>query len=205
MQGPVRHNPEELLRQARGGAGPALGQLLESYRGYLTLLARLQIGRHLQGKVDPADLVQETFLQVHRCLDQFRGTTEAEWVGWLRQILASRLAKLVRHYRGTRRRDVRLERALAGELDQSSRDLERGLAAAQSTPSQQAVRHEQAVRLGAALEQLPADYRDVLILHHLQGLSFPEVARCLGRSLDSVKNLWARGLARLRRALGETP
>src|SRR5207249_12051722 len=67
-------DPEELLCQARAGSGPALGQLLELYRSYLALLARLQIGRRLQGKVDSADLVQETFLEAHRKWGQFRGT-----------------------------------------------------------------------------------------------------------------------------------
>ena len=59
--------------------------------------------------------------------------------------------------------------------------------------------------LADALGQLPDDYREVLILHHLEGLTFPEVARRLGRTLDSVKNLWLRGLARLRRSLGGPP
>src|SRR5262249_59912455 len=56
-------DPERLLRLARAEDGAALGQLLELYRGYLALLARLQIGRRLQGKVDAADLVQDTFLE----------------------------------------------------------------------------------------------------------------------------------------------
>src|SRR5713226_3057039 len=110
---------EQLLCLARAGSSHALGQLLEMYRSYLLLLARLQIGRRLQGKVDPADLVQEAFLRAHRDFARFRGTTEAEWAGWLRQILAARLGDLVRHYCGTRRRDVRLERELEGELDES--------------------------------------------------------------------------------------
>src|SRR6266480_7681257 len=93
--------PEQLLSLARAGDVRALGQMLERYDGYLGLLARLQIGRRLQGKVDPADLVQETYLEAHRDFRQFRGTTEGEMVGWLRQILASNLANLVRHYRGT--------------------------------------------------------------------------------------------------------
>src|SRR5258708_16288079 len=113
--------PEELLRLARAEDESARGRLLELYRNYLTLLARLQIGRRLQGKVDPADLVQEAFLRAHRDFARFRGTTEAEWAGWLRQILAARLGDLLRHYCGTRRRDVRLERELEGELGESSR------------------------------------------------------------------------------------
>jgi len=194
--------PEELLGLARAGDALALGQLLELYRNYLTLLARLQISRRLQGKVDPADLVQETFLAASRAWPRFQGTSEGELVHWLRQILATHLANLLRHYLGTRCRDIRLERDLAAEMDQSSRFLDRGLLARQSSPSQQAARREQAVLLADALGRLPEDYREVLILRHLEGLSFPEVAQRLGRTVDSVKKLWARGLDRLRRSLG---
>jgi RNA polymerase sigma-70 factor (ECF subfamily) len=195
-------DPEELLGLARAGSAPALGQLLELYGSYLVLLARLQIGRRLQGKVDAADLVQDTFLEAHRHFAEFRGTVEAELVCWLRQILAGVVANLVRRYYGTQRRDVRLERELADELDRSSRALDQNLAARQSTPSQRAARREQAVLLADALGQLPDDYREVLILHHLEGLTFPEVASRMGRTVDSVKNVWARALAQLRRSLG---
>ena len=74
-----------------------------------------------------------------------------------------------------------------------------------SSPSQKAARREQGVVLAAALDRLPEHYREVLVLHHLQGLPLPEVARRLGRSLDSVKNVWLRGLARLRQVVGESP
>ena len=194
-------DPEQLLLLARAGHGPARGQLLELYRNYLTLLARLQIGRRLQGKVDSADLVQESFLEASEHFDQFRGTSEAELAAWLRQILVSRLAKLVRHYCTAQRRDVRLERQLADEVEQSSRCL--GLVAPGSTPSQRAVRREQSVLLADALGRLPEDYREVLVMHHLQGVPLAEVARQMGRSLDSIKKLWLRGLARLRRVLEE--
>jgi RNA polymerase sigma-70 factor (ECF subfamily) len=198
-------DPELLLGLARQGNTAALGQLLELSRNYLELLARVQLGRRLRGKVDAADLVQETFLKAHRDFAHFRGRSEGEWVGWLRQILAANLAHLVRHYCGTQRRDVRLERELVDELNQSSRCLDRSLAAPQSTPSHQAARREQAVLLADALKQLPEAYREVIILSHLEGLSFPEVARRMGRTVDSVKNIWARALARLRRTVGGTP
>lgn len=199
-------DPERLLRLARAGDGPALGQLLELYRGYLALLARLQIGRRLQSKVDAADLVQETFLAAHRAFAQFRGTTEGEWVSWLRLILARQMTSLVRRYCGAQRRDVRLERELADELAASSQTLGQALEAPpQSSPSQRACRREQAVLLAEALGRLPESYREVLILRHLEGLTFPEVARRMGRSLDSVAKLWPRALARLRQALGGEP
>src|SRR5262245_5126477 len=200
----VQTDPSELLRQARGGDGPALGPLLERYSNYLAVLARAQLGRRLQGKVDPLDVVQETFLEAHRDFAQFRGTTAAEFARWLRRVLATNLANVLRRYHGTLSRDVRLECELEKDLDQSSRILGQALAAPESSPSQQAARREQAVLLADALEGLPADYRDVLILRHLEGLSFPEVARRLERTLDSVEKLWARGLTRLRQALGGT-
>ena len=192
---------ESLLDQARAGDAEALGQLLESHRGYLTVLARVQIGRRLQGKVDAADVVQDAYLGAYRDFKQFRGTTEGEFLAWLRQVLAFVLANLVRHYQGTQRRDVRLERQLAVELNQSSHALDRGLVAQQSSPSQQAVRREQSVLLAEALARLPDEWRDLLILRHLEGLTFPEVAERLGRSLDSVKKQWPRALAKLRRAM----
>jgi RNA polymerase sigma-70 factor (ECF subfamily) len=193
--------PQALLDLARAGDETALGRLLESYRAYLTVLARVQIGRRLQGKVDAADVVQEAFLGAFRDFAQFRGTSEKEFLGWLRQVLASVLANLVRHYQGTQRRDVRLERQLAVELDQSSHALDRGLVAAQSSPSQQAVRREQSVLLAEALARLPEDLRDLLILRHLEGMTFPDVAQRLGRSIDSLKKQWPRALASLRRIL----
>jgi RNA polymerase sigma-70 factor, ECF subfamily len=198
-------DPEQLLREARVGNAATLGQLLELYRRYLALLARVQIGQRLQGKADASDLVQETFLEAHRQFGNFRGTTEAQFVCWLRKILAANLADLLRRYLGTQGRDVRLEREIEGAFDQSSVLLDRGLVAEQSSPSQQASGREQAVLLADALAQLPDDYREVLVLRHLEGLSFPDVARRMGRSLDSVEKLWMRALARLRQRVGGTP
>jgi RNA polymerase sigma-70 factor (ECF subfamily) len=197
--------PERFLELARHGDGTALGGLLKQYTAYLKLLARVHIGRRLQGKADASDLVQDTFLEAHRQFPLFRGTTEAEFVAWLRQILAGRLALLARHFLGTKGRDVRLERELAAELDQSSRILAQGLLAPDSTPSGQAARREQAVLLAEALDRLPEHYREVIVLRHLEDLPFAEVARRMGRSEDSVQKLWLRALAGLRRSLGGGP
>jgi RNA polymerase sigma-70 factor (ECF subfamily) len=191
-------DPEHLLRQARSEEDGALGQLLELYRHYLALLARRQIGQRLQGKVDASDLVQETFLEAHRNFPRFQGSDEPQLVAWLRQILAGKVANLVRHYFGTQGRDIRLEEELAVDLNDSARLLGRELAANLTSPSLQAVRREEAVLLADALEQLPEDYREVIILRHLEELTFPEIARHMQRTQDSVEKLWLRGLARLR-------
>jgi RNA polymerase sigma-70 factor (ECF subfamily) len=202
MNASATPEPEELLRQARAGDPQALGLLLGLYEGYLTLLARVQIRKRLQGKVDPADLVQETFLRAYQGFARFRGAGEAEWLAWLRKVLANALAQTVRRYHGTRRRDVTLERQLADDLEQSSEALDRSLICRQSTPSQKAIRREQAVLLADALGRLPEAYREVIVLAEFEGLSFPEVARHMGRSVVSVRSLWARALARLRAVMG---
>src|SRR5438876_2866002 len=196
-------DPEQLLQLARSGSSAALGRLLEMYRNYLALLARLQIGRRLQGKLDPSDLVQETFLEAHRNFARFQGTDEPQLVQWLRQILAAKVANLVRHYFGTQGRDVRLEQELAVDLDNSSRLLGQELAASLTSPSQQAAQREQAVLLADALERLPVDYREVIVLRHLEGLTFPAVAGRMGRTVDSVEKLWLRAVARLRHEVGD--
>ena len=87
-----------LLAQARTGDNAVLGELLQSYHNYLRLLARIEIGRRLQGKIDASDIVQETFLDAHRHFPGFRGEVEAQFVQWLRAILAGTLANVVRRY-----------------------------------------------------------------------------------------------------------
>lgn len=196
-------NPDQIILEARKGSEAALGTLLESYRNYLRVLARAEIGRRLQGKLDASDIVQETFLEAHRNFNLFRGTSGVQFASWLRQILAARISNLIRHYFGTQARDVRLEQEIASGLDNSSRMLGDELAGPVATPSQQAAQREQTVLLADAMERLPGDYREVLILRHLEGLTFPEVARRMGRTEDSVEKLWVRALVQLRKRFGE--
>jgi RNA polymerase sigma-70 factor, ECF subfamily len=193
--------PDEMLQKIKEGHSGFLGPLLDSYRHYLDLLARVEVGRRLQAKLDASDLVQETLLEAFKNFSKFRGTTERQLIGWLRQIMAASLANLLRRYLGTQARDVRLERQLADQLDQSAQRLDCGLMDAQSSPSRQAARREQAVLLANALQRLPQDYREVILLRHIEGMTFPEVGHRMGRSLDSVEKLWVRGLTRLRQLM----
>src|SRR4051794_17713208 len=164
------------LADARAGDPAVLGRLLDGYRNYLRLLARVEIGRRLQGKVDPSDVIQEVFLDAHRYFPTFRGTGEAQLAHWLREILAGTLANTVRRYLGTKARDVRLERGLAADLDHSSVALGALPVDPRSSPSQQAAKVEQTLLVAEALGRLPDDYHTVLVLRHLEGLTFPQVA-----------------------------
>jgi RNA polymerase sigma factor (TIGR02999 family) len=120
-----RTRPGRLLLLARAGNAAALGELLRRYDNYLTLLARLQIGRRLQRKSDPDDLVQETYLAAQRSFPRFRGASETEFLNWLRQLLAWSLAKFIRHYCGTQRRDIRAQAAPRAALAQGPSDAPR--------------------------------------------------------------------------------
>ena len=197
-----RPNFESLLRKAKGGDNGSLGRLLESYRHYLKLLARFQISRRLQGKADASDLVQETFLRAHDAFEGFRGTTEGELLQWLRSIMVSRLAKFVRRFCETQRRDVRLERRLDEELDRSSQ-IAQALLHSHSSPSRKAARREEGVLLADALAQLSEEYREVIVLRHFEELSFSKVAQRMGQSVGRVERLWIHALAALRRAVTE--
>jgi len=192
-----------LIDKARGGDEAASGRLLQSYSRYLTLLARVQIGRRLRRKVDEADIVQETMMEAHRQIASFRGGSEREMLAWLRRILAGKIALTLRHYLDIKARDINLERELAVQIDQSASALDVDLAASISSPSQRASRREQALLLADALGELPSDYREAIILRNLEGLSFADVAVRMERSEDAVQKLWVRGLAMLRQALGE--
>jgi RNA polymerase sigma-70 factor (ECF subfamily) len=174
------------------GAAP-----LERFRAYLGLLARLHLDRRLQGKLDPSDVVQQTFLQAYRALDQFRGHGDAELTAWLRQILARNLAHAARDL-GRDKRDVARERSLEAALQASSAQLEAWLAADHSSPSQRADRNEQMLRLADALAELPEAQREAVLLHYWQGLSATEIGAQLGRTPAAVAGLLKRGLKQLR-------
>jgi RNA polymerase sigma-70 factor (ECF subfamily) len=173
---------------------------LERFRHYLLLLARVQLGRQAQGKLAPSDVVQQTLLEAHRKREQFRGTNDAERAAWLRQMLAFNLADARRHL-ARNKRDAARECSLERELEQSSVRLGSCLAAEQASPSEQAVRHEDALRVAAALGQLPDANREAVVLRYYEGLSLDEISARLGRTPAAVAGLLKRGLKQLRATL----
>src|SRR6185312_8430755 len=136
--------PDSLIARARAGDVAALGRLLEVYRNYLRLLARSLIGQTLRLRLDPSDLIQETFLEAHRDFPRFAGSGEPELVAWLRRILVRNLADQVRYHRAPIR-DARLQESLEARLERSGRDAHLALAGRFSTPSAQAAHREHAV------------------------------------------------------------
>ena len=191
------------IRAARRGESGVLPRLLESYRNYLRLLARTSLGPDLQAKVDESDLAQEALIKANERFDQFRGATEKELTGWLRRILARRLADAGRRFRDVAAREVFRERPIDDRLEASSHHLGRLVAANISSPSARAERRELGVVLADALQQLSPDHREVIVLRNLEGRNWNDVARRMERRYDAVRMLWTRALEALRPAIEE--
>lgn len=182
-------------------AGDARSGWLLRHEPWLKLLARLEIDSRFQGKFSASDAVQQTLAAAWRDWANCHAASDQQRLAWLRKILANQLGQLARKYTTAQRRDVRREVSLEHSLAQSSSRLERFLAADQTSPSAAAVAREEQTRLADALERLPADYRDVLILRNLEELPFEAIAQRLHRSPGAVRMLWVRALARLREEL----
>lgn len=174
----------------------------ERYRPYLQLLARQQIGERLRSKCDSSDLVQQTLLQAHEKLDQFRGQTEGELKAWLRRILANHLKNKIEEF-GRRKRDAGLERSLQAALDDASSRLDGWLASEQPSPVDAVIGQEQLLRLAEKLDSLPDDQRLALELRHLSGTAIDEIARIMGRTEAAVAGLIRRGMKNLRESMNE--
>lgn len=175
---------------------------LERYRSYLVLLARLHLAPRLRGKLDASDIVQQTLLEAHQAVGQFRGRSAGEQAAWLRQILARNLANAARDF-GRAKRDVTREQALRAGLDESASRLEGWLIAEQPSPSQRLERQERAVRLAEALAGLPENQREAVVLRHFDGQSLTAIGAILGCSTAAVTGLLHRGLKNLRQLLSE--
>lgn len=173
---------------------------LDRYRPYLYLLARSHISSRFQARLDASDLVQQTLLDAHEKREQFRGQSDGECLAWLKQILANNLADAVRGL-ARAKRDINRERSLDEKVGDSFSRVDGWLAAAQASPSQQAVRSEELLHMAAALAELPEMQREAIVLHHLQGLPLAEVGNQLSKSSAAVAGLLHRGLKQLRELL----
>jgi RNA polymerase sigma-70 factor, ECF subfamily len=195
------NNAQQLLTQARAGAPECLGQLLQHYCNYFNLLVATHIDEKLQTRCSPSDIVQETYCEAHRDFEKFRGTTEPEFLAWLKTILVNNMAREVEKHVLAAKRDVRREISLdaMGEtLERSALRLESVLADQGSSPSSNLNRYEHTIMLANHLAKLPSDYQKVLILRHCEGLPFKDIAQRMGRTTGAIRMLWLRAIGQIR-------
>ena len=106
-------NTDALLEHAGGGDAQALALLFESHRGRLEMMVRLRLDRRLQGRLDPADVLQEAYLEVARRFGEYVTVArDLPFFLWLRLITGQKLAELHRHHLGTKMRSAGMEVSL---------------------------------------------------------------------------------------------
>lgn len=181
------------LQQARGGDTDALGELLDEFRPYLRLLAQRAMDGRLAGRIDSSDVVQQTYLSAVRKFDEFTGVDADALAGWLQLIHERNLIDTARKHLVAEKRAVGREETLSEA--ESLNDVEL------TSPSQRLMRGERAVRLAAALAQLPDDQADAVRLRHLDGETLENIALKLDRSERAVAGLLYRGMTNLRKVL----
>jgi RNA polymerase sigma-70 factor (ECF subfamily) len=186
-----------LIQEARRGQPESLNGLMTHYRGYLRVMAGHGIDGRLRVKADPSDVAQEVLFAACRDFKAFRGSTEPELAAWLRRILATTIADLVRRYKGTGARELAKERSIEADLERSSLALGALMKSGSPAPSEAASERERGVVLANALDRLPEDHRRVIMLRDLEQCTWVECGRKMNRSPDAVRMLWTRAIPNL--------
>ena len=194
----------ELLRRAAGGEATALESLFARYRDRLGRMVRVRMDPRLRARVDPSDVVQETFAAASKKLPQYMTNQPIAFYPWLRQIAWERLVHLHdRHVRAARRSVTREGLVRLPTPDQSSVALADRLVGDMTSPSNAAVREELRERVRDALDQLSEIDQEVLMQRYLEQLSSQEIAEGLGISENAVNKRHVRALMRMRNSLSK--
>jgi RNA polymerase sigma-70 factor (ECF subfamily) len=199
--------PTELLERAGRGDQDALGQLFSRHRERLRRMVQVRLDRRLRGRIDASDVLQEAFVEVARCLDDYLREPALPFFLWLRMVTGRKLQSLHRHHLGTRMRDAGRELLLHGDAlpQASSVALAAQLLGRLTTPSQAAVRAELRLQVQEALDGMDVLDREILALRHFEQLSNSEAARVLDISEQAASNRFVRALKRLKGILGSDP
>jgi RNA polymerase sigma-70 factor (ECF subfamily) len=168
-----------LIRQYQQGSREAFNVLYARH-----LPAVFKRVRYVVPVEDVEDVTQEVFIAALHSLDSFRG--EAQFSTWLRTLTNNKVAE---YYRKRNRKK---------EAPQTP------LLESQARVESSAHSSEEQILLQRALNQLPADYREVLLLRFAEGCQFHEIAVLTGQNLEATKSLFRRAITRLRSLLEES-
>ncbi|MFK8112128.1 MAG: sigma-70 family RNA polymerase sigma factor [Rubripirellula sp.] len=191
----------QLVVASKQGDNDALGLLLEQYRGYLLMLAHRYLSERLRRRVDPADIVQLTYLEAKRDLPAFRGDTPAEFAGWLRGMLKNNVATAVTRHVTTQKRSIKREVDAspgAPGKDSIGGGWIQQLPGSTTSPSGVAIRAEAVVAMFEALHELPESQAEAIRLRYMEGLPLAVIVERMGKSDTAVAGLLKRGLQKLR-------
>jgi RNA polymerase sigma-70 factor (ECF subfamily) len=198
---------DDLLRRAGDGDRQALAALFAHYRDRLWRMVHLRLDRRLQGRLDPEDVLQETYLVYMNRFPEYAANPPGPFFLWLRGLTGQKLVDLHREHLGAKMRDAAREVSLyRGALPQaSSVSLANQLLGRLTTASQAAVRAELQLKVQEALNGMDPMDREVLTLRNFEMLSNEETAQVLGLSKAATSSRHIRALKRLKDLLSGLP
>jgi RNA polymerase sigma-70 factor (ECF subfamily) len=190
---------EQLLDAARDGDKDALAVLIERHRDRLERTVRLRMDRRLQGRVDPADVIESAYLAARDRFPQYSANPPLPFFLWLRLEVGQKLVDVHRFHLGTQMRDagqgVSLQRGALPQV--TSQCLAEQLLGKLITASRAALRADLQLRVEEALNGMDRQNREVLILRHFEELTNAEAAQVLGIKPTAAINRYVRALKRL--------
>jgi RNA polymerase sigma-70 factor (ECF subfamily) len=198
---------ERLLGLAAAGDQAAWAALLTPHEPKLRRVIAFRLDQRLQGRVDAADVLQETYLEAWEHLADYRRQPPVPFFLWLRGVAGNKLRELHRHHLGARMRDAGREVSLYhGTLPETtSAALAAQLLGRLTRPSEAAVRAEMKLRLREAINGMDPLDREVLALRHFEQLSPAEAAQVLGIKEKAAGMRYVRALRRLKEILAGLP
>jgi RNA polymerase sigma-70 factor (ECF subfamily) len=193
---------EQLRRAAQGDAG-SWEALVADTRQRLRRMVAFRLDQRLQGRVDPSDVLQDTYLEAWKDLDAYLQLPEIPFFLWLRGIAGNKLRELHRHHLGTQMRDPRREVSIhdAALPETTTTALAARLLADLTRASEEAIRLELRLQLQDALNAMDPLDREVLALRHFEQLSPAETAQVLGIKEKAAGMRYVRALRRLKEIL----
>ena len=203
----VDHEQDPGLTDLATGGEQALARLFSDCADRLTRMIQFRLDRRLWGRVDPSDVLQESYLEVSRRLADYLRDPAVPVFVWLRSMTLQVLVNVHRRHLGTKKRDASLEVSLhrgRGAMA-TSISLAAQLVADLTSPSQAAIREEMLHELHEAFESMDPIDREVLALRHFEDLSNNEVAEILGIQKAAASNRYVKALKRLKHILSKIP
>jgi RNA polymerase sigma-70 factor (ECF subfamily) len=196
-----------LLRRIADGDQKSWGTLLTRHEARLRRMVAFRMDSRLQGRIDPADVIQEVYLAATKNLADYLAMPEMSFFLWLRGIAGNKLLELHRYHLGTPMRDARREVSLyrGPSPETTTAALAAQLLGRLTSPSEAAIRAEMKLRLQEALNTMDPTDREVLALRHFEHLSTAEAARVLGIKETAAGKRYLRALERLRAIMVQIP
>ena len=173
----------------------------------LRRMVALRLDHRLHGRIDPSDVIQETYLEASARLVEYLQKPTMPFFLWLRFLAGQKLVTLHRHHLGRQMRDAGREISLyRGRLPEaSSAALAAQLLGHEPRPSEAAVRAELKIRLQEALNSMDPLDREILALRHFEQLSLAETAQVLKLTESGACRRHMRALKRLKEILSSMP